>query len=112
MRLRKHLPLTLLALLVAGSSVLADPMAPPNDTRARAMQSISQADTTPRLEELYRLARALTEFDVDVSGAHIDTLGHDVVDSFYVTSAGDPIEDQELQSEISRALMHALEPPT
>ena len=61
---------------------------------------------------LYRLARALTEFDVDVSGAHIDTLGHDVVDSFYVTSAGDPIEDQELQSEISRALMHALEPPT
>lgn len=58
MRLRKHLPLTLLALLVAGSSVLADPMAPPNDTRARAMQSISQADTTPRLEELYRLARA------------------------------------------------------
>ncbi|MGI9577462.1 MAG: [protein-PII] uridylyltransferase [Microthrixaceae bacterium] len=60
---------------------------------------------------LYRLARALTEFDVDLSGARIDTIGHDVVDSFYVTSYGGPIEDPELQHEISRALMHALEAP-
>ena len=51
---------------------------------------------------LYRLARALTEFDVDVSGARIDTVGHDVVDSFYVTSYGGPIEDPELQEEIRR----------
>jgi [protein-PII] uridylyltransferase len=60
---------------------------------------------------LYRLARALTEFDVDVSGARIDTVGHDVVDSFYVTSYGGPIEDPELQEEIRRALMFALEAP-
>ncbi len=61
---------------------------------------------------LYRLARSLAEFDIDVSGARIDTLGHDVVDSFYVTlHGGGRIEDPDLQHEISRALLHALEGP-
>jgi len=59
---------------------------------------------------LYRLARALTEFNLNVTGARIHTMGHDVVDSFLVTNQeGGRIEDPEFQSEIRRALLDAME---
>ena len=51
--------------------------------------------------------------DVDIRSARIHTLGADVVDTFYVTSAaGGPITDEEHRHEIERALLHALEPVT
>ncbi len=58
---------------------------------------------------LYRLARALGEFDLDITGARIHTMGPDVVDSFYVRHAdGARIIDDDLQGEISRALSEEL----
>lgn len=62
---------------------------------------------------LYRLARSLSELDLDVIGARIATIGSDAVDSFSVTDGrGGRILDDELQSEIRRALLHALDPHT
>lgn len=59
---------------------------------------------------LYRLTRALTEFNLNITGARIHTMGHDVVDSFLVTDQdGGRIEDPELQSEIRRALLDSME---
>ncbi|MCB9387286.1 MAG: [protein-PII] uridylyltransferase [Microthrixaceae bacterium] len=59
---------------------------------------------------LYRLARALGEFNLDIKGARIHTMGPDVVDSFYVRDAnGERITDEDLQQEINRALMEELE---
>ena len=95
MRPRKHLPLTLLALLLASSSALADPMTPPNDTRARAMQSISQADTTPRLAELYRLARSgddtalLLQLESQASRDDLPAAARDYILYTFAISLGD-----------------------
>jgi [protein-PII] uridylyltransferase len=59
---------------------------------------------------LYRLTRAMAEFDLDVSTAKISTLGADVIDAFYVTDLdGGKISDQEFQEEIRRSLLHVLD---
>ncbi|MCZ7630562.1 MAG: hypothetical protein M5U19_16670 [Microthrixaceae bacterium] len=62
---------------------------------------------------LYRLARALGEFDLQITRARIDTMGVDVVDSFYVMFAGGGrVVSAELQEELTRALLDELEPVT
>ena len=59
---------------------------------------------------LYRLGRALADFDLNVTAARIHTMGDDVVDTFYVTDgSGGRVVDEELQAEIRRALLDALE---
>lgn len=60
---------------------------------------------------LYRLARALGDFDLQVTGARIHTMGVDVIDSFYVTlPGGGRLTSPELQGELTRALLEELEP--
>lgn len=60
---------------------------------------------------LYRLARALGDFDLRVTGARIHTMGVDVIDSFYVTLPdGGRLTSPELQAELTRALLEELEP--
>ena len=58
---------------------------------------------------LYRITRALADFDVDIRSARVQTLGNQVVDAFYVVDhLGDKITDDETIAEIERALVHAL----
>jgi [protein-PII] uridylyltransferase len=58
---------------------------------------------------LYRITRALTEFDVDIRSARVQTLGAQVVDAFYVVDPqGQKISDAETAAEIERAIIHAL----
>ena len=60
---------------------------------------------------LYRITRALTEFDVDIRSARVQTLGTQVVDAFYVVDDhGDKIASRETTAEIERAIIHALSP--
>ena len=62
---------------------------------------------------LYRLARALGDFDLGVTAARIHTMGADVVDSFYVEPPGGGLlVDEGLQAEIRRALLDELDPGT
>jgi [protein-PII] uridylyltransferase len=58
---------------------------------------------------LYRITRALTEFDVDIRSARVQTLGNQVVDAFYVVDgAGRKITDDATAAEIERAIIHGL----
>jgi [protein-PII] uridylyltransferase len=58
---------------------------------------------------LYRITRALTEFDLDIRSAHVQTLGHEVADAFYVVDrCRATVTDPVTRSEIERAILHAL----
>jgi [protein-PII] uridylyltransferase len=58
---------------------------------------------------LYRITRALTEFNVDIRSARVQTLGAQVVDAFYVVDdRGNKITDTGTAGEIERAIIHAL----
>lgn len=60
---------------------------------------------------LFRLTEALAEMDLDIRSARVQTLGHDVVDSFYLRDRemGKIVESEDLE-EIRRAILHALAP--
>ena len=63
---------------------------------------------TPGL--LYRITKAMAEMYLDVRSARIQTVGDDVVDTFYVVdAAGAKVTDPEVQHEVRRALMFALD---
>jgi [protein-PII] uridylyltransferase len=58
---------------------------------------------------LYRITRALAELDLDIRSAKVQTLGHQVVDAFYVRDAdGAKITDADVLGEIRRAILHSL----
>lgn len=58
---------------------------------------------------LYALCSALSELDIDIHVAKIDTLGERVVDVFYVRNAwGEPLSDEQM-AEVERALAHRVE---
>lgn len=77
------------------SSAVAEPMAPANDTRARAMQSINQSDTAPVLQELFRLARSgddktlLQQLDVHASHPDWPAAARDYVLHAFARAMGD-----------------------
>ncbi len=60
---------------------------------------------------LYRMTRALAELDLDVTFAKVQTLGHQVVDVFYVRRGGAKVLDPALLVEVERALQHELAEP-
>ena len=58
---------------------------------------------------LYRITRALAGVGLDIRHATVQTIGADVVDTFYVRSwAGDLITDEAHRGEIERAILHAI----
>lgn len=60
---------------------------------------------------LYRITRALADCELDVRHAKVSTLGHEVVDTFYVVDVdGAKIVDSEHLREIERALLAAVQP--
>jgi [protein-PII] uridylyltransferase len=58
---------------------------------------------------LHRIARALAELRLDIRHATAQTLGEEVVDTFYVHAAnGRLVTDEFHRAEIERAILHAL----
>jgi [protein-PII] uridylyltransferase len=58
---------------------------------------------------LYRITQALAEVDLDVRRAKVSTMGHEVVDSFYVVDAeGRKVVDPDHLREVERAILAAL----
>ena len=58
---------------------------------------------------LYRITRALADLDLDVRRAKVSTLGHEVVDAFYVVDAGGrKVTDRGHLDEVERAVLAAL----
>lgn len=61
---------------------------------------------------LYRITRTLTQLDLDILRAKVQTLGGDVVDSFYVRDRdGAKVTDPDYLAEIEKALIFAMRPP-
>jgi [protein-PII] uridylyltransferase len=58
---------------------------------------------------LHRITKAIGELGLDIRHATVQTIGMEVVDTFYVrTSAGELVTDKFHRKEIQRALLHAV----
>lgn len=57
---------------------------------------------------LHRVAKTLADLALDIRHARVQTLGNEVVDTFYVrTQMGEKVTNSEHRREIERALLHA-----
>jgi len=57
---------------------------------------------------LHRITKALSEMGLDIRHATVQTIGMEVVDTFYVrTRAGELVTSGPHRKEIQRALLHA-----
>jgi [protein-PII] uridylyltransferase len=71
--------------------------------------TVIDVHTSDGVGVLYRITRALADFDVDIRSARVQTLGNQVIDAFYVVdSEGNKITDEETVAEIERAIVYAL----
>ena len=58
---------------------------------------------------LHRVTKAMAELGLDIRHASVQTIGDEVVDSFYVrTAAGVPLDDPLHRAEVERAVLFAL----
>lgn len=62
-----------------------------------------------RIGILYRITKALAEVGLDIRHATVQTVGQEVVDTFYVRDwAGELVTDELHRTEIERAVLHAI----
>jgi [protein-PII] uridylyltransferase len=78
-----------------------------NDVSAEA--TVIEVHTADRLGVLYRVTRALAEVGLDIRSARVQTLGHEVVDSFYVLDAdGKKVEGDDRLQAVEAAIVEGL----
>lgn len=86
---------------------LAAPASVRVDNQASEDATVVEVHAPNRLGVLYRITRALADLDLDIRLAKVATLGHEVVDSFYVcTRTGAKVEDRDHIRELERAILH------
>lgn len=79
------------------------------DNDASDVSTVVEVRAPDAIGVLYRITRALADCDLDVRTAKVSTLGHEVVDAFYVRDAdGLKITDQAYLAEIERAVLAEL----
>ena len=79
------------------------------DNHASATSTVVEVRCEDRLGALYRITRAFADLDLDIRVAKISTLGHEVVDAFYVrTAAGEKLTERSHAREVERAILHQL----
>lgn len=79
------------------------------DNGASAVATVVEVRAPDSIGVLYRITRALADCDLDVRSAKVSTLGHEVVDAFYVTdAAGAKVLDAEHLAEIEKAVLAEL----
>ena len=62
-----------------------------------------------RVGVLHRIARSLTDVGLDIRHATVQSMGEDVVDTFYVrTVTGELVADAFHRGEVERAVLHAI----
>jgi len=91
---------------VVGTDVKID-----NETSSTA--TVLEVSAPNGMGLLYQITRALSSLDLNILSAKVQTLGADVVDSFYVLdSEGKKITDATHAEEVKQALRHAIETST
>jgi [protein-PII] uridylyltransferase len=79
------------------------------DEAASAVSTVIEVRAPDAVGVLYRITRALADCDLDIRSAKVVTLGHEVVDTFYLVGAdGRRIEDRADLREIERAILAAM----
>jgi [protein-PII] uridylyltransferase len=79
------------------------------DNAASLGSTVVEVHTADSMGVLYRITRALSELDLDIVSAKVQTLGERVIDAFYVRGpGGGKVEDPALLVEVERALLHEL----
>jgi [protein-PII] uridylyltransferase len=79
------------------------------DNNASHDATVIDVEAPDAIGMLYRVTRALTDLDLDIRSAKVQTLGAHVVDAFYVRDRnGDKISDNALLAEIERAVLFAI----
>ena len=74
-----------------------------------ATSTVLEVRAPNRVGMLHRIAKALAELGLDIRHATVQTLGEDVVDTFYVrTPTGAWSIDEFHRAEIERAVLHAV----
>ena len=82
------------------------------DLDASADATVVEVHAPDGLGVLYRITSALADLDYDIVGARVQTLGPQVVDSFFVRDLeGAKVSDPAVLAETERALLHALTAP-
>ncbi|MDP8936742.1 MAG: [protein-PII] uridylyltransferase [Actinomycetota bacterium] len=76
------------------------------DNDASATATVVEVRAPDRIGTLYRITRALADLELDIRSAKVATLGHEVVDTFYVLDAsGERIVDPDHAREVERAVL-------
>jgi [protein-PII] uridylyltransferase len=79
------------------------------DNAASTSATVMDVHTVDRVGVLYRVTRAMAELDLDIRSARVQTLGPEVVDSFYVRDdQGQKVTGHDCLREIERAVLHAV----
>jgi [protein-PII] uridylyltransferase len=76
---------------------------------ASANATVIEVHCVSKVGVLHRITKALAEVGLDIRHATVQTVGMEVVDTFYVqTAAGGPVSDRFHRGEIERALLHVV----
>ena len=79
------------------------------DGTASSNATVLEVHAPDSIGILYRITHTLADMGLDIRHAKVSTLGHEVVDSFYVCDAdGAKVTDKAYLAEIERALIHVL----
>lgn len=80
------------------------------DNETSSVSTVIEVSAPNGIGLLYQLTRAFSALDLNISSAKVQTLGEDVVDSFYVRDRdGEKIFDTDYLNEIERAIRHAIQ---
>ncbi|RMH87244.1 MAG: [protein-PII] uridylyltransferase [Actinomyces sp.] len=79
------------------------------DNEVSAESTVLEVRCPDSIGVLYRITRALAEMDLNIVTAKVQTLGHDVIDAFYVRGThGGKLVDPHHLAEIERAIIAAI----
>jgi [protein-PII] uridylyltransferase len=78
------------------------------DDAASSNATVIVVKAPTRMGILYRISKGLGELGLDIRHATVQTIGMEVVDTFYVRADGELITEGPYRKEIQRALLHAV----
>jgi [protein-PII] uridylyltransferase len=79
------------------------------DTTLSRAATVVEVHAPDRVGVLYRITRAISELELDIRSAKVQTMGYEAIDSFYVRHPdGTKPAEPELLAELERAILHAL----
>ncbi len=78
------------------------------DNDASSNATVVEVRASNAVGVLYRITKALAEVGLDIRHAKVATLGHEVVDTFYVRTSGGKVVDPFHLREVEKALLHAV----